>query len=76
MTAPRVPALRAPRTWPENAWPTAEEWRDWFLACSTEAQLELAEVVLNDAQRATSCFMRRCPIDSDSFTESAAGPTA
>ena len=45
------------RPWAENAWPTAEQFRDWYLKQSPDAQLYLAERTLADAQRADRCIL-------------------
>lgn len=55
------------RTWPENAWPTAEQFRDWFLEQSPEAQLYLAERTLVDAQRADRCILMDHEAQIDRF---------
>lgn len=43
--------------WPENAWPTPEQWVAWFLTRNHAVQVEMAERVLADAQRADRCFL-------------------
>lgn len=46
-----------PQTWPAERWPTAEEWRHWFLQLTREEQLERAGRLIDDAQTAYRCFV-------------------
>lgn len=45
-----------PYTWPPDRWPTASEWRDWFISMPIDEQLERAEKVVLCAQVASSCL--------------------
>lgn len=44
------------RPWPENAWPTAGQFVDWFLEQTAEKQDEVAKRMLDDARTAARCF--------------------
>lgn len=46
------------RPWPENAWPTAEQWLPWFLEQTPDEQLMAAERIVRSAQEAHECFTR------------------
>jgi hypothetical protein len=46
-----------PRPWPEGTVPTAEQFRDWFLACTPDEQMHLSSRILEDAGRAAACVM-------------------
>ena len=45
------------RPWPENAWPTAEQWLDWLLILDREQQMAQAESRLLDAEHAHRCVL-------------------
>ena len=45
------------QTWPENTKPTAEQWLDWLLTLDRAAQMEQAENVMANADRAHLCLI-------------------
>lgn len=53
----RFSVVRTPRptTWREGCYPTPQEYRDWFLACTPEEQLVLATRSLEAGQVANRC---------------------
>jgi hypothetical protein len=52
-----IPPALPPIMWPENTVPTAEQWRDWFLKASPEAQAWIASRVLDVASIADRCIL-------------------
>lgn len=47
------------QTWPEHAWPTPDQWLEWFLSLGPERQLEVAALTVQNAQEAAECFDSR-----------------
>lgn len=58
MSGPTPESALAGRPWPENAWPTAEQWLPWFLGQAPDEQLATAERFIEAAQEAAECFMQ------------------
>jgi hypothetical protein len=46
-----------PQTWLEGTVATPQQWRDWFLSASPEAQLEIAAQTEEATQRGFQCFV-------------------
>lgn len=47
--------MTAHTVWPTERWPTADEWREWFLSLDPPAQHDVADKVITNAQTATRC---------------------
>lgn len=46
------------RTWPENTWPTPEQYAGWFAHQPPEDQVRHAEVILEAMSRSGTCLLR------------------
>lgn len=57
------------RTWPPERFPTAEEWRDWFVQLTREEQVEQGAKIIADVQIAYTCFVA----DHEAAVEHVAG---
>ncbi len=49
------PERVTPRTWPENAWPTAVQLAEFLKVCTDEERVYWAQLMLTDSERATLC---------------------
>lgn len=47
--------MTARTLWPADRWPSADEWREWFLSLDAPAQHDAATMVVANAQAAASC---------------------
>lgn len=45
--------------WPEERYPTAEEWVAWFLENNREGQIEIARMVIGDQADINRCLQSR-----------------
>jgi hypothetical protein len=45
------------KPWPENRYPTVDEWIDWFLTAPRDQQYAETAMALADTQRAMRCLM-------------------
>lgn len=52
---PERPEEKLTRPWPENSWPTATQWRDWFVRLSPQQQLEVSDQLVRNAQTSARC---------------------
>lgn len=39
------------KPWPEDSWPTPEQWLDWLLSLPRDEQLQVAEAAVIAAQQ-------------------------
>lgn len=44
------------KPWPENQWPTAEQFADWYVQQPREERVRLAEWIIFQGQQAEQCF--------------------
>lgn len=49
--------MRTPRSWPDNAEPTPQEFADWIAVCTPDERLHVAESALRHASRSSNCFV-------------------
>lgn len=43
-------------TWPEQDWPSPQQWLEWFESLTPERKLEVAELVCQNNEFAAMCF--------------------
>lgn len=46
------------RTWPEDRYPTPQEWVDWFAQATSDERLVIAAKVMDASAQGLQCFIR------------------